>query len=480
MEDLDPYDDTCAFSPAEKLASEGALVPGSVAGAYVIVGFIARGGGGSVYEAHHPTTNRRVAIKVLHRSLAVLPKVVERFSREIQIVNLLRHPNIVEIHDVGGLPDGRPFYVMEYLEGRTVNEILQSRGRLTPKEALEIMAPVCAALAAAHAQGIIHRDVKASNIYVLAGEPRRIKLLDFGIAKLMSSRDSPAGLTSDGRQVGTVTSMAPEQFTGGTVDLRTDIYALGILLYRLLTGRLPFDARSALDLARQHMEQPPPVPSQRTPLPANLDAIVLRCLDKLPERRFDSVTDLMSALVAVEIAPVEPREVRAVGLGIHVELRIQTAVDGVEELDEALSEDIGFVLDRVEETLKDAGFVLANATGTVILAVRPLPGAPADAKRVREEALRLAISLHDELLGRAGASPRIHVNICLHVAEIATTRASEMVITGGELLWTESWVPTTERRGVSATPEFVSHLDGFETMAQGARLMNIAPRAPAP
>ena len=477
MEDLDPYEDTDAVSAPPTLVSEGELVPGSLAGAYVIDGFVARGGGGSVYEAHHMTGSGRVAIKVLHRSLAVLPKVVERFSREIQIVNLLRHPNIVEIHDVGTLPDGRPFYVMEYLEGRTVHEILQSRGRLTPKEALEILAPVCAALAAAHDQGIIHRDVKASNIYVLAGEPRRFKLLDFGIAKLMSSRDSPAGLTSEGRHVGTATSMAPEQFTGGSVDLRIDIYALGILLYRLLTGRLPFDAQCALDLARQHMEQPPPAPSQRTPLPLSLDAIVLRCLDKLPERRFDSVADLMSALVSVELAPVEAPETRSMGLGIHVELRIPS---GLDELDEALSQDIGFILDRVEETLKEAGFFLANATGTVILAVRPLTGTPGEAKRLREEALRLAISLHDELLGGADASARIHVNICLHVAEITTTHGGEMGMSGGELLRTEGWVPTTATKGVSATPEFVAYLDGFETMAQGARWMNITPRAAAP
>ncbi len=471
MKDLDPYDDTSAAAPAETLVSEGTLVPGSLAGAYVIVRFIARGGGGSVYEAHHPTTNQRVAVKVLHRSLAMLPKVVERFSREVQIVNRLRHSNIVEMYDVGALPDGRPFYAMEYLEGRTVQEILRTRGRLTPKEALEILEPVCAALAAVHAQGIIHRDVKASNVYVLEGLPRRVKLLDFGIAKLMGPSDSPSGLTSDGRQIGTATSMAPEQFTGGPIDLRIDIYALGILLYRLLTGRAPFEALSALDLARQHMEQPPPIPSQRAPLPSNLDAIVLRCLEKLPERRFATVTDLMSALVTIEVGPAAPIVAKVMSLGIHVEVRI---LDELDELDETLSEEIGFILDRVEETLNGAGFLLANATGTVILGVRPLTEAPAEDKREREEVLRLATALHDELLRRPDADARIHVNICLHVAEIAWKPGSKVEIAGGELLRTESWAPTTETKGVSATPEFVAHIDGFETMAQGARLMNIA------
>src|SRR5262249_28665743 len=144
---------------------------------------------------------------------------------------MLRHPNIVEIYDIGTLPDRRPYYVMEYLSGRTLSTILDEQGRLSPLEALEVLEPVCAALIAAHAAGVIHRDVKASNIMVdmAGGRPGTVKLLDFGIAKLIGPQETPIGLTSEGRQVGTLTIMAPEQLLGGPVDARIDIYALGVL-----------------------------------------------------------------------------------------------------------------------------------------------------------------------------------------------------------------------------------------------------------
>ncbi|MEO7329859.1 MAG: serine/threonine-protein kinase [Minicystis sp.] len=457
-------DDTRTFSLDEKSSAKGELVPGTLAGGYLISRFIARGGCGSVYEAQHPTFARRVAVKVLHLSLSALPKMVGRFSREVSIVNLLRHPNIVEIFEVGTLPDGRPFYVMEYLEGRTLHDVLQTRGRMPPEEVLELIEPVCAALEAAHAAGVVHRDVKASNICVMEGEPRTVKLLDFGIAKLTGPSEAGVGLTSAGRQVGTMTIMAPEQFTGGPVDLRVDVYALGILLYRLLTGRFPFDARSPLDLARQHMEEPAPRPSQRTPLPAALDAVVLRCLEKLPERRFDSVTALAKALRAAVVRvgepPAEPRDKPAMGLGIHVEIRLRTDSD---ELDDQLSDDLGFVLDRVEETLKSNGFVLATITGTVIFGVRPLPSTPAEMLSSRKDALALAKRLHEELRARPDADARVQVNICLHVADIVLKRGRETEIAGGALLRTERWAPREVTTGVVATPEFRGDLPGLET-----------------
>ncbi len=460
-------DDTRTFSLDEKSSAKGELVPGTLAGGYEITRFIARGGCGSVYEARHPTVARRVAVKVLHLSLSALPKMVGRFSREVSIVNLLRHPSIVEIFEVGTLPDGRPFYVMEYLEGRTLHELLQTRGRVPPEEMLEIIEPVCAALAAAHAAGVVHRDVKASNICVMESEPRSVKLLDFGIAKLTGPSEAGVGLTSVGRQVGTMTIMAPEQFTGGLVDLRVDIYALGILLYRLLTGRFPFDARSPLDLARQHMEEPAPRPSQRTPLPAALDAVVLRCLEKLPEHRFESVTSLAEALraavVRVGSTPAEPRDKPAMGLGIHVEIRLGTDND---ELDDLLSDDLGYVLDRVEETLKSRGFVLATVTGTVIFGVRPLAGTPAEILASRNDALALARRLHEELRARPDADDRVQINICLHVADIVLKRGRETEIAGGGLLRTELWTPREATTGVIATPEFRGDLPGHDTRVE--------------
>ncbi|MFO0757859.1 MAG: serine/threonine-protein kinase [Byssovorax sp.] len=471
MERRHRHDDTRTFSVAEEAAARGELVLGSRAGEYVVQRFIARGGCGSVYEAQHASEGGRAAVKVLHQTLAASPKMMERFSREVKIVNMLRHPSIIDIYEVGTLDDGRPFYVMEYLEGRTLHDLLRAGGRMSPREALEIFEPVCAALSAAHDHGVVHRDVKASNIFVVeaaGGEPRRIKLLDFGIAKLTDTAEGSTGLTSDGRQVGTVTIMAPEQFTGKPVDRRADIYALGILLFRLLTGRLPFDARSPLELARQHMEQPPPRPSQRFPVLSGLDAIVLRCLEKQPDYRFDSIAELMASLRAAvaetRAASDAPPEQRSLGLGIHVELQTPSRID---DLDDSLNDDIGFVLDRVETALRGAGFTLVMSTGTVVFGVRPFPAAPAEARRALDEARSLSRSLHEELLSRPGGDDRLHVDICLHAAEILWKPGSPAEIAGGALLRTEAWVSHPKTSGVRTTPALAGLSGDDETTVVG-------------
>src|SRR5262249_48241050 len=264
----------------------------------------------------------------------------------------------------------------------TLSAILDEQGRMSPPEALEVLAPVCAALAAAHAAGVVHRDVKASNIMVgpvydggsagsadSAGsapkppadvEPRSVKLLDFGIAKLVGPQAGPTGLTSEGRQVGTLTIMAPEQLLGGPVDARFDIYALGVLLYRLLTGRLPFDGKNALTLAQQHLEEPAPRPSTRIPIVPALDTLVLRCLQKRPGRASDPVQASPAAFrravlggrrrdPTITLAPTAP----SLGVGIYVEVRM--AVEG-DDLDDALGADAGSILDLAEDTLLAHGY----------------------------------------------------------------------------------------------------------------------------
>src|SRR5262249_41805674 len=166
-----------------------ALKPGTVAGAYVLKKELASGGGGTVYEAQHRLLGRRAAVKVLRRELASSPQMVARFLREALAVNMIKHPNIVDIYEFGELPDGRPFYVMELLEGTDLPSVLHDQGRLSPPEVLEVLGPVCSALGAAPARGIVHRGLKASNIFIAAGTangdnttPKRVvKLLDFGI-----------------------------------------------------------------------------------------------------------------------------------------------------------------------------------------------------------------------------------------------------------------------------------------------------------
>jgi len=449
----------------------GELVAGALAGEYVVTALIARGGCGAVYRANHRGHAERVAaVKVLHGSLAVMPKMVERFAREVQVVGMLRHPNIVEIYEVGTLADRRPYFAMEYLAGRTLSAILDEDGRMSPAEALEVLEPVCAALIAAHAAGVIHRDVKASNIMV-DDASGVVKLLDFGIAKLVGPKAGPVGLTSEGRQVGTLTIMAPEQLLGGPVDARIDIYALGVLVYRLLTGRLPFDGKNALALVQQHLEEPAPRPSHRIPLAPAFDALVLRCLEKRPERRYDSVKDFLDALRrALRGGPRGGSDVEApaLGVGIHVDIRMRA--DG-DELAEAVVADGGFILDLAEETLLDAGFLLAAVTGSSVLGVRALPLDPAHRRAARSAALVIAANLHDKVSARPHADPRVHANVCVHVDDLTWTGGNAPEVSGGVLVRTETWAPPDDVLSLCATTPAIEGLvgrDGVGVFAEGA------------
>jgi len=172
------------------------LRPGTTAGAYILTRELASGGGGTVYEAQHKLLGRKAAVKILRRELAASPQMVARFLREALAVNMIKHPSIVDIYEFGELSDGRPFYVMELLEGHDLRKLLTDRGRFSPEEVLEILRPVCSALEAAHSQGSVHRDLKASNIHIVDQHGQRVvKLLDFGIAKLMQPENAEAGLT---------------------------------------------------------------------------------------------------------------------------------------------------------------------------------------------------------------------------------------------------------------------------------------------
>ena len=191
---------------------------------------------------------------------------------------------------------------------------------------LEILEPVCSALQVAHEHGIVHRDLKASNIFMAtSGEKRTIKLLDFGIAKLMHPDASEAGLTVVGTRLGTSYTMAPEQIRGDGVDPRTDIYALGVVLYHLLTGQYPFRAETMTDIERQHLEAPPPRPSQAAPVSPAFDAVVLRCMEKTPERRFQSAKAFLEALREAVGSKSAQAETTARAAAIYVEIRIGEA-----------------------------------------------------------------------------------------------------------------------------------------------------------
>jgi serine/threonine protein kinase len=267
------------------------LEPGAKIGEYVVDRKIAEGGMGSVYAGHHPVIGKRVAVKVLSAQCALIPDLVRRFVEEARAVNKIGHPNIIDIFSFGTLADARPFFVMEYLEGANLAERLEA-GNLTSSETRRLLRQICGALEAAHRAGIIHRDLKPENIWVAtpAHEESFAKVLDFGIAKLL---DNPAGKsTQTGAAMGTPRYMAPEQCMGRPVDHRADIYSLGVILYEIFAGIVPFRGESFGELIYQHMSEPPEPPSRHRPMDPELERIILACLEKDPAKRPESAKEL--------------------------------------------------------------------------------------------------------------------------------------------------------------------------------------------
>ncbi|HXJ20459.1 MAG TPA: serine/threonine-protein kinase [Polyangia bacterium] len=457
----DDEDKTRALGPHQTPSVSGmaaavdadALAPGTLAGPYVLKREIASGGGGTVYEAQHKVLGRKAAVKVLRRQLAASPQMVTRFVREAQAVNLIRHPAIVDIFEFDTLPDGRPFYVMELLEGTDVRSLLNERGRFSPAEVLEILDPVCSALQVAHEQGIVHRDLKASNIFVSTnGGKRTVKLLDFGIAKLMHPDASEAGLTVVGTRLGTSYTMAPEQIRGDGVDPRTDIYALGVVLYHLLTGQYPFRAETMTDIERQHLEAPPPRPSQGAPVSPAFDAVVLRCMEKTAERRYQSVKAFLEALREAVGAKTDKPEIVARAAAIFVEIRV---AEGADAESDAVLDDTSAILDATEQSLRGAGLGLPLQTGSAIIGARVLADEASAADAARDEVVAVAQGLADELAARPTAVPEVHVNITVHVGPASVKDSAEAPdgkeIVGGEILATADWAPQENVTGLHLT-----------------------------
>jgi len=275
---------------------------GSTLGSYTIVERIGAGGMGEVYLAKHRRIERQAAIKLLLPALSRDPDIVNRFFNEARATSLITHPGIVQIFDCDVFED-RAYIVMEYLQGANLSDALARRGPFDLGLAAWIIGQLAGALAAAHAKGIVHRDLKPENVF-LAQDPMRpgttvVKILDFGIAKL-SDRSSPASHTRTGSILGTPTYMSPEQCRGiSSVDHRADIYALGGILFELLTGRPPFVKDAPGDLLIAHVSEPPPWPSSLArAVPPEMDRLVLRMLAKSPEDR----PPTMEA-VARELAP---------------------------------------------------------------------------------------------------------------------------------------------------------------------------------
>lgn len=269
-----------------------------VAERYEVLELVGAGGMGLVYKARHIAMDRIVAIKVLPEGSA---NMIARFQREARALSQLNHANIVQVYDFGSLRSRDLFLVMEFLDGRPLSNL--PTPDVEAKWVLELMVQVCAALEVAHELGIVHRDLKPDNIFVLSrgGAPDRVKVLDFGIAKVVNEPEDNAdvNLTQAGRLCGTPHFMAPEQVRGQTVDGRTDVYALGVLIFQLLTQRRLFDGDSVQHILSKHVyEEPLPI---RQVVPgafysAEFEALILRCLEKKPERRYQTIAKIKREL----------------------------------------------------------------------------------------------------------------------------------------------------------------------------------------
>jgi serine/threonine-protein kinase len=295
-----------AYEPFDPPSSVGkgqgvtALSMGLQVGEYRVQERIGAGGMGVVYRAVQPSTGKSVALKVLSSVHASDASTVQRFILEIRAVNQIRHPHLVNIFSFGQLTDGRYYYVMEFLEGCSLGALMRARGRLLPAEVLPVFLDVLGALEAAHAKGVIHRDLKPDNVFLVDGRPTvhyRAKLLDFGLAKLVEPPPGTPPLTAAGMAVGTPQYMAPEQCRARKIDGRADLYALGVMLYEALTGKLPCDGKSTLEIWEAHVRRAPRRPIELCPdLSPELDSIIMTLLAKSPTERFSSAGAAAAAL----------------------------------------------------------------------------------------------------------------------------------------------------------------------------------------
>jgi serine/threonine-protein kinase len=281
---------SCGAELAELAELKDALddsVGTTLADKYLIEEKLGEGGMCYVYRGKHVVMGKQVAIKVLRSELAADPKVSDRFEQEARAASRIHHPHAINVTDFGGGPGDRPFIIMELVEGQTLGEALRESGALTVERAANILRQVCGALDAAHSVGVIHRDIKPDNIIISSYDGSDwVKVVDFGVAKIQEDVNRRAQLTGANIIVGTPRYMSPEQCEEKPVDARSDIYSLGVVLYEMLSGEAPFPGNSSTRLLMAHTAQPPPpLRSKRPDLSPELEAVVMRALEKDPYRR---------------------------------------------------------------------------------------------------------------------------------------------------------------------------------------------------
>ena len=280
-------------------------------GQYRLKKLLGRGGMGEVHLAEHVLLRRPCAIKLIVPEKAGDPQALVRFEREVRLTAQLSHWNTIEIFDYGRTDEGVFYYVMEYLPGLNLQQIVEQQGRLPPERVVHLLRQACDALGEAHASGLIHRDIKPANIFAATrgGVYDVVKLLDFGLVRDREAASHDLNVTMNGVITGSPLYMSPEQAQGDQVDSRSDIYALGIVGYYLLTGHVPFDGEQPMKVLLAHLNSPvPPLNTWGAVVPADLERVILKCLEKSPDDRYQTVGELQSALNRCETANLWTRE----------------------------------------------------------------------------------------------------------------------------------------------------------------------------
>ena len=382
-----PHDGTVL---ADEDKGPNRLVGTTIAGKYRVEGFLKDGGMGTVYRANHLMLGRMVALKVVRPQLTPDVATLRRFQREARAAAALKHPNIVDVYDLGESEDGTLYIAMELVDGIDLKAIIGDSGPLPSERVVRLVTQLGRALAMAHGNGVVHRDIKPQNIMIGtdAEGNDRVTLLDFGIAEARRV-DGGTELTAAGTVLGTPQYMSPEQARGSQeIDGRSDIYSLGVVMYEMLAGVVPFDDKSAVQLLVKHVQQPPPPISARNPdvlVPGGLERIVLRCLAKDPGERFQSGTELVAALdryisgdelfpeplAAPQLPAVPELELEGPGGTVGIELDTVLVTPPPAAADSAASSDVT-AMPTAELPVGDDDFITEP---TAVMATEPVTAA---------------------------------------------------------------------------------------------------------